>query len=91
MNKTTIVEADLVTFYDCDRANKDRDYSGSRQYYSVGKVIRIRTTEPLYLPISDILFTGGQTVADIELSDGRISNGHFITGLKHYTQTYQSK
>jgi hypothetical protein len=73
-----IQKGSTVRFYDCARANKDRDYSGDAKYYSVGKVIDRRITKP-YLFID--LWLGGDDVVDIELPDGRISMGHFTSGV----------
>ena len=72
------VVGSLVRFYDCDRANKDRNHSGEAKYYSVGMVINRRITEKIML--SDIQL-GGDDVVDIQLPDGRVSNGHFTNGV----------
>lgn len=68
----------LVRFYDCDRANKDRNYSGEAKYYSIGMIINRRITDRLYISGIEL---GGDDVVDIRLPDGRISNGHFINGV----------
>ncbi len=68
----------LVKFYDCDRANKDRNYSGDQKYYSTGTVIRRYISEKIFL-IDQWL--GGNDVVDIQLEDGRISTGHFVDGV----------
>jgi len=74
----TLVVGSLVRFYDCYRANKDRNHSGDSHYYSVGKVVCRRITKRYYF-IDNWL--GGDDVVDIELSNGRISNGHFTDGV----------
>jgi hypothetical protein len=39
-----------VRFYDCQQADKDRDYSGTNpKYYPIGKVIRSATTDECYI------------------------------------------
>mgnify|MGYP003507803114 CR=1 FL=1 len=40
-----VVVGSLVRFYDCDRANKDRNHSGEPKYYSVGMVINRKKKE----------------------------------------------
>ena len=73
-----VVVGSLVRFYDCDRANKDRNHSGEPKYYSVGMVINRRITEKMF--VADIEL-GGDDVVDIRLPDGRMSNGHFTNGV----------
>ncbi len=71
----SIEEGSEVIFYDCDMANKERDFSGSNpKFYPTGKVIKIRQ-------IPD-----GRMVVDVQLPDGRISKGHFIEGIKLLNQ-----
>ncbi len=66
-----IQKGDSVVFYDCDRANKDRDFSGvDKKYYPVGRVIDLRPDSI------------GRPLVDIQLPDGRISKGHFKDGVK---------
>ena len=77
-NANAVVVGSFVRFYDCDRANKDRNYSGEPKYYSIGMVIKRRITDKI--TVADIEL-GGDDVVDIRLPDGRISNGHFTSGV----------
>lgn len=77
-SSNTVVIGSRVRFYDCDRANKERDYSGNNEFYSFGKVINRRITERYMVGGT---WLGGDDVVDIELPDGRISKGHFTAGV----------
>mgnify|MGYP003493922772 CR=1 FL=1 len=71
----TIQVGSIVRFYDCDRANKDRNYSGDEKYYSTGTVIKRYITDRRFF-IDQWL--GGDDVVDIRLIGGRVSHGHFV-------------
>lgn len=69
-----LVIGSFVKFYDCQTANKERDYSGSNpKHYPIGKVI----------DIYDYKSSFGYTdrVCDIQIGE-RISKGHFVTGVE---------
>lgn len=68
-----IKAGDPVKFYDVQRANQDRDYSGDPEYYSVGMILKIYEYKSKF-GYSDI-------VCDIQVGD-RVSNSHFITGVE---------
>lgn len=64
----------FVKFYDCQQANKDKDYSGTNpKYYPIGKVIAIYDYESK-LGYTDI-------VCDIQIGE-RISKGHFVRSVE---------
>lgn len=66
---------DTVRFYDCDQANKDKDYSGKDpKYYPLGEVIAVYE--------KGSMFGNTNKLCDIKLTDGRISKGHFVEGVK---------
>lgn len=79
-NNDDIVIGDTVEFYDYFRAKEDDNHSGSKKYYSTGKVICRRLTKKFAL--DDGTYLGDDDVVDIELSDGRVSRGHFTNGVK---------
>lgn len=65
---------DIVTFYDCEMANKAKDYSGrDERFWPNGKVIKT------YFRPQD------GWLADVQRNDGTVSKAHFISGIK--TQT----
>ena len=68
-----VVIGSFVKFYDCQQANKDRDFSGANpKYYPIGKVI----------DVYDYKSTFGYTdrVCDIQIGE-RISKAHFVRGV----------
>ncbi len=69
-----LIVGNLVQFYDSHTAHRERDYSGSNpKHYPVGKVIKVYDHKSYY---------GGHIdrVCDIFI-EGRVSKGHFITGV----------
>lgn len=76
MNKEIepVEKGDLVQFYDCDTASKDRDFSGENpKYYPFGIVVSVYDYKSFY----------GHTdkVCDIKIKN-RISKAHFVDGVK---------
>lgn len=70
-----ITKGDLVRFYDCDLANKEKDYSGTNpKCYPTGKVLCVYLYTSSYFGYSEM-------VCDI-LIGKRISKRHFITGVE---------
>lgn len=68
-----VVIGSFVKFYDCQQANKDRDFSGSNpKYYPIGKVIDV------YDYKSKFGYT--DRVCDIQIGE-RISKAHFVRGV----------
>jgi hypothetical protein len=68
-----VVIGSFVRFYDCCKANSDKDYSGANQkYYPTGKVI----------DVYDYKSSFGYTdrVCDIQIGE-RISKAHFVSGV----------
>jgi hypothetical protein len=73
--KEKIKIGNLVKFYDCDQARRDRDYSGENiKHYPIGKVIDVYNHK---CPFSGQI----DEVCDIEI-DNRISRGHFTSGVE---------
>lgn len=78
-NTKKINKGDLVRFYDCDLANKEKDWSGTNpKYYPTGKVLCVYLYTSSYFGYSEI-------VCDI-LIGKRISKRHFITGVEKVKQ-----
>ena len=72
--KQILITGDFVRFYDCDQANRDRDYSGTKsKYYPIGKIINV------YNYTTHYGFT--DKVCDIQIGE-RISKAHFISGVE---------
>lgn len=70
-------QGDLVKFYDCQKAANDRDYSGANpKHYPIGKVLRVYDHA---WSLEENVFV--DRVCDVEI-DGRISKGHFVTGVE---------
>lgn len=66
-----VKKGDFVRFYDCQSANKDKDYSGKNQkYYPIGTIISV------YDYTSRDGFT--DRVCDIQVGR-RISEAHFVS------------
>jgi hypothetical protein len=68
-----VVIGSFVKFYDCQQANRDKDFSGANpKYYPIGKVI----------DVYDYKSTFGYTdrVCDIQIGE-RISKAHFVRGV----------
>ena len=73
--KTDLVkEGDFVRFYDCQKATKDKDFSGEdKKYYPIEKVLRV------YEYISSLGYV--DEVCDIQIGE-RISRAHFTRGVE---------
>jgi hypothetical protein len=69
-----VVIGSFVRFYDCQQANKDRDYSGANaKYYPIGEVVAV------YDYKSSLGYT--DRVCDIKIGE-RISKAHFVRGVE---------
>lgn len=65
-----VVIGSFVKFYDCQQANKDKDYSGTNpKYYPIGEVVNV------YDYKSKFGYT--DRVCDIQIGE-RISKAHFV-------------
>lgn len=70
MNNNVIVGSS-VRFYDSQKANKDKDYSGTNsKYFPIGEVIAI-------YKYKSIIYDYIHDVCDIKINN-RISKAHFI-------------
>lgn len=69
-----VVIGSFVRFYDCQRANAEKDYSGKNpKYYPIGKVVDV------YEYTSYFGYT--DRVCDIQIGE-RISKAHFVRGVE---------
>lgn len=70
MEELKLIVGSFVKFYDCQQANKDRDFSGrNSKYYPIGKVINIYDYKSIFGYID--------RVCDIQIGE-RISKAHFV-------------
>lgn len=69
-----VVIGSFVRFYDCQKANKDKDFSGTNhKHYPIGKVLNIYKYKSKFGYVDE--------VCDIEIGE-RISKAHFIRGVE---------
>ena len=69
-----VVIGSFVRFYDCQQANKDRDYSGANsKYYPIGEVVDVYDYKSSFGYIDK--------VCDIKIGE-RISKAHFVRGVE---------
>jgi len=69
-----VIIGSFVRFYDCQQANKDRDFSGTNpKYYPIGKVIAVYDYKNYFGYID--------RVCDIQIGE-RISKAHFVRGVE---------
>ena len=69
-----VVIGSFVKFYDCQQANKDRDYSGANpKHYPIGEVVAVYDYKS-YFGYTD-------RVCDIKIGE-RISKAHFVRGVE---------
>ena len=75
MKKSNSIKVgNLVKFYDCDQAHRDRDYSGENiKHYPTGEVIKVYDHKCKFSGQIDEL-------CDIRIND-RISKGHFTRSV----------
>ena len=78
VSDSAFFEGEKVIVFDNDSWNKvGKDVGDNISFYKEAKILKI------YFHIPK-LYGSSDWCANIQFIDGRISNGHFLSGLRHY-------
>lgn len=78
VSDSAFLEGENIIAFDNESWNKaGKDIGDNSCFYKEAKIIKI------YFHIPK-LYGSSDWCANIQFNDGRISNGHFLSGLRHY-------
>lgn len=78
VSDSAFFEGDTVIAFDNEAWNKvGKDVGDNSCFYKKAKILKIYFHIPR-------LYGSKDWCANIQFQDGRISNGHFLSGLRHY-------